>query len=86
MRFSSLRAIIKGHAASLDGTAELDVYTPRAKYGVFLNSVTLEEHQHTSKLHKYTSDQTVETLLSWLRAPHSPMVKDEEAPDTSAVL
>ena len=80
--FLQLRAIIKGHVASLDDADELDCFIVGTKYCDFLNTVTLEECQHASMLHKYSADQIVNTLMTWLRAPHSPMVQDEQAPET----
>ena len=77
--FLQLRAIIKGHPASLDESDELDLFITRSKYRTYLNRVTLEERQHQSKLHKYTANQIVHTLSSWLRAPHSPMVLERRA-------
>jgi hypothetical protein len=72
--YLQLRAFIHDTTASLDQTAELDVFITGAKHGDFLNQVTREERQRSSMQHRYTGDQIVETLLTFLRAPHSPVV------------
>jgi len=82
--FLQQRALILNTKSTLDSPDELDILIIGAKHSTWLNGVTLEERQHSHLLHKYTADQIVETLSTWLRSPSSPEIAAARAPPARA--
>ena len=77
--FLQLRAVVSNIDASLDQTHEMDLFITGCKYGKFLNRVTRDERKVDSLAYKYTSDQIVETLETFLTQADSPVHKETSA-------
>lgn len=77
--YMKLRAFISDHPGTLDDDAELDAFIHNAKYADFLNRVTRDERKVAALEHKYTSEQIVETLETFLQAPDSPLIAAQRA-------
>ena len=70
--FLQLRAVVMDIGATLDSPKEMDIFIRNTKYHVFLRRVMRNECTSASLAYKYTSEQILETLETFLRAADSP--------------
>ena len=75
--FLQLRAFIMDQNSSLDNPDELDVFISNTKYSQWLNRVTRDECKLATMAHKYTANQIIETLNTFLNEPDSLALNDE---------
>lgn len=67
--YLQLRAYID---SSLNNPNEMDIFINNTKYSTFLDRLIRDKRRSPAYAYKYTSDQIVETLKTYLQAPDSP--------------